>query len=95
LTPRTNTGSGSDLSSGDGFAILRAVYDQAPLQLKGLPANQKVFNVTQSVYSQFREDIENGGGGDYGLLQLINGVEQFTFRGVPVVPQFRWDDIAT
>jgi hypothetical protein len=95
LVPRTDTGSGSDLAAGDGFAILRAVYDQAPLQLKGLPANQKVFNVTQSVYSQLREDIENGGGGDYGLLQLINGVEQFTFRGVTVIPQFRWDDIAT
>jgi hypothetical protein len=95
LVPRTNTGSGTNLASGDGFAILRDVYDQAPLQLKGLPANQKVFNVTQSVYSQLREDIENGGGGDYGLLQLINGVEQFTFRGVTVIPQFRWDDIAT
>jgi hypothetical protein len=95
LVPRTDTGSGADLAAGDGFAILRAVYDQAPLQLKGLPANQKVFNVTQSVYSQLREDIENGGGGDYGLLQLINGVEQFTFRGVTVIPQFRWDDIAT
>jgi hypothetical protein len=95
LVPRANTGSGTDLASGDGFAILRDVYDQAPLQLKGLPANQKVFNVTQSVYSQLREDIENGGGGDYGLLQLINGVEQFTFRGVTVIPQFRWDDIAT
>jgi hypothetical protein len=95
LVPRTNTGSGTNLAAGDGFAILRDVYDQAPLQLKGLPANQKVFNVTQSVYSQLREDIENGGGGDYGLLQLINGVEQFTFRGVTVIPQFRWDDIAT
>jgi hypothetical protein len=95
LVPRTDTGSGTDLAAGDGFAILRAVYDQAPLQLKGLPANQKVFNVTQSVYSQLREDIEEGGGGDYGLLQLINGVEQFTFRGVTVIPQFRWDDIAT
>ena len=95
LVPRTDTGSGTNLALGDGFAILRAVYDQAPLQLKGLPANQKVFNVTQSVYSQLREDIEEGGGGDYGLLQLINGVEQFTFRGVTVIPQFRWDDIAT
>ena len=95
LVPRANTGSGTNLAAGDGFAILRDVYDQAPLQLKGLPANQKVFNVTQSVYSQLREDIENGGGGDYGLFQLINGVEQFTFRGVTVIPQFRWDDIAT
>jgi len=95
LIPRTNTGSGTAMANGDGIAMLRAVYDQAPLPLKGLPNAEKVFNVTGSVWMQYQEDIENGGGGDYGLLQLINGVEQFTFRGVPVVPQFRWDDIAT
>jgi hypothetical protein len=93
LVPRTNTGSGAALSSGDGFDILRAVYDQAPLQLKGLPMNQKVINVTGSVYTQFREDVEDGGGGDYGLLRLIDGVEQLTFRGIPVIPQWRWDEI--
>jgi hypothetical protein len=95
LIPRTDTGSGSDLAAGDGIAILRAVYDQAPLQLKGLPANQKVINVSGSVYSQYREDIEEAGGGDYGLLQLINGVETLTFRGIPVIAQWRWDDILT
>lgn len=95
LIPRTDTGSGTSLSTGDGFEILRAVYDQAALQLKALPNNQKVFNVTGSVYTQLREDIENGGGGDYGLLQLINGNEVFTFRGIPVIAQYRWDEILT
>lgn len=93
LIPRTQTGTGAALSAGDGFDILRAVYDQAPLQLKGLPMNQKVINVTGSVYTQYREDVEDGGGGDYGLLRLIDGVEQLTFRGIPVVPQWRWDEI--
>lgn len=95
LIPRTNTGSGTDIAAGDGIEILRAVYDQAPLQLKALPTNQKVINVSGSVYSAFREDIEEAGGGDYGLLQLINGVETLTFRGIPVVAQWRWDEILT
>ena len=56
---------------------------------------QKVINVSGSVYSAFREDIEEAGGGDYGLLQLINGVETLTFRGIPVVAQWRWDEILT
>jgi hypothetical protein len=95
LSPRTNTGSGSDLSAGDGIDILRAVYDQAPNELKALPANQKVFNVTHSVYNQYLVDIEEGGGADYGLLTLINGVQTLQFRGIPVMPFHRWDGILT
>lgn len=95
LCPRTNTGSGSDLSAGDGIDILRAVYDQAPNELKALPANQKVFNVTHSVYNQYLVDIEEGGGADYGLLTLINGVQTLQFRGIPVMPFHRWDGILT
>ena len=95
LSPRTNTGSGSDLSAGDGIDILRAVYDQAPNELKALPANQKVFNVTHSVYNQYLVDIEEGGGADYGLLTMINGVQALQFRGIPVMPYHRWDGILT
>ena len=95
LSPRTNTGSGSDLAAGDGIEILRAVYDQAPNELKALPANQKVFNVTHSVYNQYLVDIEEGGGADYGLLTMINGVQTLQFRGIPVMPYHRWDGILT
>lgn len=95
LSPRTNTGSGSDLAAGDGIDILRAVYDQAPNELKALPANQKVFNVTHSVYNQYLVDIEEGGGADYGLLTMINGVQTLQFRGIPVMPMHRWDGILT
>jgi len=93
LIPYKNTGSGAALSSGDGIEILRNVYDNAPNQLKGLPKQMKRFNVSASVYMQFMEDIENGGGGDYGLMQMINGQDVLTFRGILVVPQYRWDDI--
>lgn len=93
LIPYYNTNSGSALSAGDGITILRTVYDNAPNELNALPNNMKVFNVTGSIYRQYREDIENGGGGDFGLLTMIDGIETLTFRGIRVVPQWRWDDI--
>lgn len=95
LIPRTNTGSGTAMANGDGIAMLRAVYDQAPLPLKGLPNSEKVFNVTGSVWMQYQEDIENGGGGDFGLMTLIDGSPKLYFRGIEVRPQWRWDEIAT
>lgn len=95
LIPRTNTGSGSALTSGDGIEILRAVYDQAPNELKALPANEKVFYTTYSVFNQYLVDIEEGGGADYGLLQMINGAPSLQFRGIRVIPQYRWDATLT
>ena len=83
------------MNSGDGIAILRAVYDQAPLPLKGLPNSEKVLNVTGSVWMQYNEDIEEGGGGDFGLMTLIDGNPKLYFRGIEVRPQWRWDEIAT
>lgn len=91
--PYLNTGSGSALSAGDGIDILRSVWDNAPLPLKGLPNTMKQFNVSGTVYTQYREDIENGGGGDYGLIAMINGQEQLLFRGVPVRSRWRWNEI--
>ena len=95
LIPRTDTGSGTAIVAGDGFDMLRAVTDQANNNLKALPSNQKKINVTGSVWQALRNDIEDGGGGDYGLLSLINGQETLTFRGITVTPQWRWDELAS
>jgi hypothetical protein len=57
--------------------------------------NQKVINETGSVYMALMEDYEEGGGGDMGLMRLVDGVEQLTFRGIPVIPQWRWDETLT
>ena len=91
--PYFNTGSGSALGAGDGIDTLKAVYAQQALQLKGLPAAQKKFYVTGSIYDAYRDDIENGGGGDFGLLTQINGVEMLRFRGIEVKAMRSWDEI--
>lgn len=93
LIPYFNTGSGVPMVPGAGITALQTIYDNAPLPLKGLPTNQKIFKVSGSVYNQYREDIENGGGGDFGLTSMINGVETLMFRGVKITPQWRWDEI--
>ena len=95
LAPYTDSGSGAALGAGDGIALLKAVYDRQALELRGLPDSMKKFNVTGSVWNQYREDIENGGGGDYGLLTVINGVEVLKYRGIEIRPNWRWDDIMT
>ncbi len=91
LIPYTNTGSGAALAPGDGENYLREVYDNAPLALKGLPNSEKVFLVSGSIFEQYRDDLENSGGGDAGRQMLIDGQMELTFRGIRVIPNWNWD----
>ena len=93
LIPRTNTGSGLDIAAGQATDMLKAVTEQADTVLKAMPTSEKVLNVTGRVWEAYRADIEDGGGGDYGLLQLINGNTNLYFRGILVNPMWRWDTI--
>ena len=91
LIPYTNLNSGAALTPGDGIAALEAVYESAPLALKGLGKSEKRFFVSGDIYEQYIRDLENGGGGDAGLQMLMNGVETVTYRGIVVVPNYNWD----
>lgn len=93
LVPYFNTGSGAALNNGDGIDILRAVEEAAPNQLKGLPNAMKRHYVAGTVYNQYVTDLENSGGGDFGVLAMVNGIQTPFFRGVQVVPQWRWNEI--
>lgn len=91
--PYFDTGSGSALSAGDGIGFLKTVYDNADIRLKGLPKNMKKFWVAGSIYEQYRDDIENGGGGDAGIRMLQDGTEMLVFRGIEVMPMWTWGEI--
>jgi len=93
LIPRYDTGSGSALTAGDGITIVRTVYDNAPNELKALPNSEKTINVTGSIYMRLLEDYENAGGADAGFMMLQDGTNQINFRGIPIMPMWRWDDI--
>ncbi len=95
--PWKDTGTGTPLTAGNGITVIRDVVDNAPLQLKGLPRQMKVINVTGAVYDRYIQDLEDGANttyaGDSGFKTLVEGVEVATFRGIRVVPKWRWDDI--
>jgi hypothetical protein len=89
--PYTNTSSGAALSPGDGLAYIKDVYDDAPLNLKGLANSEKRILVSGTVWEQYMEDLEALGGGDAGRMMLIDGVTRMYFRGVEVIGNYNWD----
>lgn len=93
LIPRADTGSGADISAGEAIDMLKAVTEQADNRLKAMPNNMKRINVSGRVWEAYRSDLEDLGGGDAGRSMLINGQEVLVFRGIPVMPMWRWDQI--
>lgn len=93
LLAYTDSGSGSALNAGDAMDLLRQVYNNQPLALKGLPNAMKSLRVSGTVYERYIEDIEDGGGGDFGLMATINGIQTPMFRGLQVIPRWRWNEI--
>jgi hypothetical protein len=81
------------LTAGQGIERIKTVVDNAPNELKALTPSMKKIWVSETVYLQYIEDIEDGGGGDFGLQSMINGITNPTFRGIPVVPQWSWNNI--
>lgn len=93
LVPWLNIG--TSLTAGDYIDAIRSVWDNAPNELKALPIQQRVFNVDGNFYLGLMEDYENAGGGDGGMVRMIEGSGELQFRGVTVRPQWRWNDLQT
>jgi len=94
-TPYVNSNSGAPLAPGDAIALLKEVYENQALVLKGLPKTMKRFYVSDSVFEAYECDLENIGGGDAGRTQLINGVETLFYRGIQLVNNAKWDEYTT
>ncbi len=94
-TPYVNANSGSPLAPGDAIDLLKEVYENQALVLKGLPKSMKRFYVSDSVYEAYESDLEALGGGDAGRTQLINGVEMLSYRGIALVNNAKWDEYTT
>jgi hypothetical protein len=89
-------GSGSPLTAGDGIDALTAVWENSPNELKA--AANKAFYVTGSVYEQYLKDLEGQGLTccvDANYTNLVDGLQVVTFRGIPVIPFYSWDDYYT
>jgi hypothetical protein len=77
----------------EGFEFFKAVADGGDLDFVEFAGAFLAIAGNEGHGGTFFE--EDGGGGDFGLLQMINGTETLTFRGIRVIPQWRWDEILT
>lgn len=91
--PRVTTGSGTALAAGAGLDIIQSVARLASNQLKGLPNDQKAIYVTSSIYEQYVIDLQSTTGSDLAYTAILNGIPNLTYRGIPVIPMYRWDRI--
>src|SRR3990172_5882413 len=62
----------------------RSVLTEADLRLRGKA--EKMFIVTQSVYDQYLEELEQFGAIESAFKLQTDGTNQLTYRGIPVVP---------
>lgn len=80
--------------SGDALAVdgakglLKQMYEDADVTL--LNMDNKQFYVTKTVYDNLLDTYEDTAS-SAGLLRLIGGTNQLTFRGIPVVQVPEWD----
>ena len=94
LCPYKNAGSGAALTAGDARVLLTDVYDNSSNALKGLPASDKKYYVSGSVYDQLIADLENIDVAGGFTQNIENGRTVLRFRGIDVVVQREWDTLS-
>lgn len=65
---------------------LRALWEQAPRLLKGIPTAQKKFLVTESMYENYYQSVQSNCCVEGSWQMGQDGVESLKFRGIPVIP---------
>lgn len=75
----------SALASGESVTIFEDLFTNCPRVLKEVPKNNKIMLVADDVYENYIEYLE-GLGTERSHLQLENGQEIYTYRGVKVIP---------
>ena len=86
----------SALSADDTIATLKEMYTNSNATLKAVPKNQKVFLLDGDSYENYVSTLEGWKtstplfSSEAGRLQLIQGVEVLTYRGIPVL-NLEWE----
>lgn len=79
------------LATGESYAILDALWVQAPKVLKSVPKAQKAFLVGDLVYENYVQYLEATAFSESAWRTILEGApEMLTFRGIPVI-NVGWD----
>ena len=85
---------GTAFETGDALAtdgakgLMKQLWEAMDASLRA--TDNKQFYVTHTVYDNLLDTYEDLNS-SAGLLRMINGTNQLTFRGVPVIPMPEWD----
>ncbi len=80
-----------NLADGAALAALEAAYTQSAIILKQMP--DRYFAVTGSVYENLMKSYEsNMNGTEKQFTNLVMGQDSLTYRGVPVIAVYAWDN---
>ena len=86
--PKITISTTGNLAADEAIDLLRDMY-KASAPLRAVKPQEKVFLLTDTLYSNLMETYENMDT-DTGLARLADG-GQLTFRGIPVESQLSWD----
>lgn len=77
------------LAAGEAEDIFKALWEGAPKVLKSIPKKQKVLLVTDTILENYITYLE-GLGTERANTTLIDGLEFYTYRGIPII-SVEWD----
>lgn len=76
----------SALAADEALTYMRDLYDNSYAELTETPDSEKTYYVDSNVWSNLLESFEDGGTyTELGKSFLINGIQQMTYRGIPVI----------
>jgi hypothetical protein len=75
----------ADLTVANIQATLQAVYDAQDRKLRQVADGEKRFYVTYSVYEAWKAWLQTNAALESAKTQLVNGLDDITFQGVPLV----------
>lgn len=87
-TPSSSTANTtpSALTTDEAMATLKSVYNNSTDQLKAMKKTGRlVYYCTQSVIDNYHDSIVDDGT-EQGHTKLVDGIERYTYNGIPLIP---------
>lgn len=91
---RNSSKSNSVLATGEAVELMREVYKNAPKELRGMAASNKIFFVSPDVFYQLQDDLINGLANSAAYsMEVLDGRDIVRFYGVEVRCLESWGEL--